>query len=149
MKPDEARSALDGVDRVEARLGSRARWPLWRHGLVGVVAGLLVAASASSGWVSVTLYASLLAMTLAVVWLDRRQFGMFVSGYRGTRPRWAVAASVLVIGASLFATFYLDLQPSFDPLFVGIVLGAIAGSTLTSLWWERLYRAELDPKGQA
>lgn len=146
MKPEEARAALEDVARVKSRLTQRVAWPLWRHLLAGLVSALLVGGSAFTGWPMFIAYAAVVVLAALIVWLDRRYSGMFVSGYRGARTKWAMLASAAVTVAGVGAIYLLPLQPPTDPIFIGVIAVVLAGTTAASIWWERLYRAELSAK---
>lgn len=142
MNPEEARAALDDVRAVKSRLTERTRWPLWRHLLYGLVMTMVSAAPAFDLWLQAALLIAAVALVPVIVWIDRRHFGMFVSGYQGSRTKWALLASIGVALAGMFAMLVLPLEPP-EPTLLAIVLGVFGGSTALSMWWERLYRADL------
>lgn len=143
MTPDDAREALAGVNGTEERLAERMHWPFSRHASFGVAEALMVL---SLGLPRVPGIGAMVAGVALVGWLvyqDKRRHGMFVSGWHGRRTK----ALMLVLLAVLLALAAVNarLRPSegLEPATLLVAGIAWAVCTALSMWWEKLYRAEL------
>jgi hypothetical protein len=143
MNPNEAAAAIAQVDRTEARLAERARWPFHRHATFGLAEGLVVAGLAQPTAQAGAMIVMAMALLIVCVSQDRRRDGMFISGWQpgATRPlTMLVTLFVLTMAAASAMT---RTGGGVEPL--AYVLGAITfvGCTAASLRWESIYRADL------
>ena len=143
MNPEEARLALENAHQSEVRLEQRTRWPLWRHAAFGAVEALVLLGYG----LPYAAMAVCVALALGGLWLivadDRRRYGMFVSGLtsRAARPAMWLACAIVMAG---FVVLVRYGEPNRWTPLVGFVAAIVlVGCTLASLWWEKLYRAEL------
>lgn len=143
MNPNDAAAALAQVDRTEARLATRARWPFHRHAMFGLVEGLLVAGIAQPVVTAGAMIGAAMALLAICVIDDRRRHGMFVSGWQAGATRPLTAVLSLFIAAMVVASLLVRDGESAQP--IGYLFGAIvfAVATAGSLRWETIYRREL------
>ena len=147
MDRDDAVEALHNVRQTDCALERRTRWPLWRHAAFGALEALLLLA-----WgVPLAAMAACIVIALVGLWWivadDRRRYGMFVSGYssRAALPATALAFAIVLGG---LAVLIITGGPNQWTPYVLPVVGAVfVGCTLASIWWEKLYRAELRQDG--
>ena len=144
MDRNEAREALDAVARSDRRMVGHTRWPLWRHAAFGAVQAMLVLA-----WgVPLPAMAALIMLAIgAMFWImrdDRRRYGMFVDGWSSDAARPATLAGVAIFLLGLAAIIFLGEGPNRWSPVVGVVtIIVFAGSTLLSLWWQKLYHDDM------
>ena len=143
MDRNEALASLDAVRDADRRMAGRMRWPFYRHAMVGISEGLLVAGIGIPGTIGMVAIGVGFALMAAQFYGDKRRDGMFVSGYKGRRTRRLVLCLVVLLLAAAGASLALRWDEGINPLVLG--LGAVLAVilTLASMWWERLYRAEL------
>lgn len=144
MDQREAARTLNEIRMTRGALARRARWSLPRHGIVGLMAGSMIAGYAlPDGWPVAIAVACLIGTAMVVV-RDRRRDGFFVNGYRPGRTRWlTIGIAVLTCGA-LFGAIVLKARYDlcWAPIVIGVVMVIIV--TGTSIAWERVYRQELE-----
>lgn len=143
----DAAAALASVQRTEERLAERARWPLSRHAMFGLMEGLIVGGLAQPIAISGAMTACGMALLVACVMQDRRRHGMFISGWQGRSTRPLMVALFVFLAAGVAAALVLRNGETVEPL--GFALGALIAvvCTLASLRWEKLYRTELNAGG--
>lgn len=143
MDGENARTALRAANQSERRLAGKARWPLWRHALFGAVEALLVLAWGLPTAAMAACIVVAMALLGGIVADDRKRYGFYVSGWssRAARPAALLAGAICLVG---LAVIVLTGGPNTWTPYVPIVaIGVLLGCTAASLWWERLYRAEL------
>ncbi len=143
MNKDEAAAAMEAVSQSERKLAEAAQWPLWRHGAFGLAeAGVIFGLTLPP----LGLAACVLLSFSTIIWIfhdDRQRYGMFVSGWHGTKPRIAVIAMIIFVATMAGISISARGEPS------AITIGLITASatflvcTLGSMWWQSLYRKEL------
>lgn len=139
----DAKAALDTVRATDAKLAERMHWPLWRHAIVGLLLALLLLGIALPFDHQILISFAVIGIVFLVIHDDKKRYGMFVSGYQRGRTGWVLAVQVLLfIGALLLANIYVD-RPLANPLFWSIEAVLFVGSTVLSVLWERVYRADL------
>lgn len=148
---NDAAGALDAVQDARGRLATiqDAACPPWRHVAFGVVEAILVLGFSAHGWLTYTLYALALAMAFGLMRRDKRRTGVRINGWRrGRTLMLSIALCVSIIGLGIWAR--MDFQQPF-PTTSGLVAAAIALvlGTLGSVWWQRIYVAELREQAQA
>ena len=138
---DEARAALAAKGQAQRDLARAADCPPWRHAIVGVVMGALVASPALA--MPLRFAVLVLLAIAATIASDRRRTGMFVNGYR--RGRTLVVSIVMLV--ALAGLFMLSGRAGLacdatTPLLLGglAFVVAIAGSVI----WQRVFVAELE-----
>ena len=143
MDSTEARAALASTDISNRKLADRARWPLWRHAAFGLLEALLLVA-----WgLPIAAMAACLVLAIAgLVWIstdDRNRYGFFVNGWSSKAAMPAtIAACVVFLGA--FALVMITGGPNhWTPVVPLAAFITFVGCTLSSIWWEKLYRDEL------
>jgi hypothetical protein len=139
---EEARAALAAKGMAEQHVARAADCPPWRHAVVGVVMGALVASPALPLPLRFAVLVLVLLGIAAIVASDRRRTGMFVNGYR--RGKTLIVSLVMLVAlAGLFMVSARagDAGDVGTPLLLGAVafVVAIAGSVL----WQRVFVAEL------
>ena len=142
MNVDEASAALDAVASAKRSVGAATAVPLWRHAAFGLLMALaILAAAIGSGLRMVPLMFSTALLIFLLQW-DRKQMGMFVNGYRYGRTLPLTMALLLILIGIAFAAIRLETsgQPMLALLTVPVafVVGLVA-----SLWWERIFLAEM------
>ena len=140
---EDAARALAALAQARWRMAQRAHWPLWRHIAFGALMGMLVASYALPTSIQPIGVVLALLCTFLLVRYDRRRDGFFINGYRAGRTRRIalqfVAVALVGLVIAIVAKFRFGLV--WGPLVVGAIL-VILG-TLSSLAWERAYRADL------
>ncbi|KHK89998.1 hypothetical protein LK12_19120 [Novosphingobium malaysiense] len=142
---NDAAGALGAVQDARGRLASiqDSACPAWRHIAFGLVEAILVLGFSAHGLLTYILYALALAMAFALMRRDKRRTGLRVNGWRRGRTLvLSIALCVSIIGLGIWAR--MDFQQPF-PTTSGLVAAAIALAmgTLGSVWWQRIYLAEL------
>ena len=141
--PQEARAALAAKGHAEQQLARAAACPPWRHAIVGVVMGALVASPVLPLPLRFGVLVLVLLGIAAIVASDRRRTGMFINGYR--RGKTLIVSAVLLVVltglymASARAGLAGDDQTSLLLAAVACV-AAITGSVI----WQRVFIAELE-----
>lgn len=143
MDQDEAKSALAAMQGAKDRLATRMDYPLWRHSAFGVICAMLVVTTAAPPLVFAAMYLPTMA---ALLWLargDKLRTGVFVNGWRkGRTLPISILLLLVLLGLMALARRGQDLPfPAPVTLLAGglaLVLG-----TLSSIWWQRVYIAEL------
>ena len=143
MDKAEAHRALDAVAHTNARIAAGTRWPFWRHAAFGlaeasVVFGLSLPAI---GLVICVLLGFAIVIGLFID--DRRRYGMFVSGWHGSRPKLLLLGMVAVVAAMAVLSFMARGAPAPAPQAVIATIVTLVTCTAGSLWWQSLYRQEL------
>ena len=148
MNKDHAASALADVSRTEQRLAERARWPFYRHAMFGLAEGLIVAGLAQPIRMTGAMTAVALALIVVCLMDDRRQRGMFVSGWRmGATLPFTILLSLFLI---VMAVLSVGLRDGVSTQPLGLLAGAFTFvvATWASFRWERIYQSELGRGGQ-
>ena len=144
MERHEALSALDAARHTDRRMATHMEWPLWRHVQAGALQALFVVT-----WTTPMPLAALFmaAALLGIFWIgrnDRKKFGMFVNGWSSEAARPAVLLAVAITLAGFGAVILLgDGINEWTPWGIPIALAVLVGVTLASLWWQKLFLAEL------
>ncbi|WP_267397459.1 MULTISPECIES: hypothetical protein [unclassified Sphingomonas] len=148
MDEQEAARSLDMMRATRGVLAARTRWSLARHAAVGVLLGGLIAGYALPGSWPVVIVVVCLAAAVAIVARDRSRDGFFVNGYRPGRTRQITFVLVAIAFAGLVSAIALKERYGLDwaPVAIGIVLAIVA--TIVSVFWERVYRQELEELGR-
>jgi hypothetical protein len=148
MNPNEAATALDGVDRTQRKLAQHAHWPFHRHAMFGLGEGLLIAAIAQPISIGASMMVVAVALFGVCMWDDRRRHGMFVSGFQPGKTRWLTALLVLFVAAMGAASLIIRDGVEAQPLgfLAGLVTFAVC--TAASLQWQKIYRSELERGGR-
>ena len=143
MARNEAAAALVQVSEARRRLADRARWPLHRHALFGLMEGLLIAGIAQPAPIFAGMIGIAMVILVYCVTDDRRRHGMFVSGWQGnaTRPLMVMLAAFVV--AMVLAALAVRSGDAASPLGYALGLVTFAVCTAASLRWETVYRREL------
>lgn len=143
MYPHEADAALKSVSHTEEKLAERAQWPLHRHAMFGLCEGLLIAGLAQPALTTAAMFGAAMFLLVACVSDDRRRHGMFVSGWQRGATRPLMIALVAFLGTMACAAIYVRSGDEIAPLglFIGLVTFVVC--TVSSVVWERIYRAEL------
>lgn len=143
MDINEANAALDAVADAKRSVGIASAAPLWRHAAFAAVMALLILAVVLHGSLWTAPFSFAMAGVVLIFRWDRKQTGMFVNGYRlGRTLPLTIALLIAIIGIAA-ATFRLStggepmLALTMVPAAFLIALGA-------SLWWERIFLAEMD-----
>ncbi|MDG6077865.1 hypothetical protein E3U23_01455 [Erythrobacter litoralis] len=147
MDQNDAMKALDSVRETDRALERRARWPLWRHAAFGALEALLLLA-----WgVPLAAMAACIVIALGGLWWivadDRRRYGMFVSGYSSRAALPATWLALAIVLSGLVALVLTGGPNQWTPYVLPVVGTVFVGCTLASIWWEKLYRAELRQGG--
>ncbi|MEN3972466.1 hypothetical protein WJS89_07270 [Sphingomicrobium sp. XHP0235] len=144
MENDDARAALDLVSRSDRKMVGQTGWPLWRHAAFGLVQALFVLAW---GLPVAAMAATIVVAIAATSWIvhdDRRRYGMFVDGWSSSAARPATWASVALFVGALAILFAAGDGPNHWSPIVPIVTAVVfVGSTLLSIWWQKLYHADM------
>lgn len=143
MDSTEARTALASTSISNRKLADRARWPLWRHAAFGLLEAVLVI-----GWGLPTagMFACIVLALAGVGWIvidDRNRNGFFVSGWssKGAMPA-TITACIVFLGALALVVMSGSLN-EWTPIVPLAALIVFVGCTVSSVWWEKLYRKEL------
>ncbi len=143
MDKFDAGQTLRAVTQVQKQLAGRASWPLWRHGLAGLLLGSIVASLGLPIAGTITVLVLCLASIPLIIEHDRHRDGFFVSGYQAGRTRW-VALLILAMSLGTIWTC-LHLKNTYgwwaSPFVGGILIFFVA--TFGSLWWQRVYQSDL------
>ena len=149
MNPNEAATALEGVDRTERKLAQHAHWPFRRHAMFGLGEGLLIAALAQPMSIGGGMIAVAIALFVICMWDDRRRHGMFVSGWQPGRTLPLTVMLLLFVVAMAVVSLAVRDGEAAQPLgyLAGLVTFAVC--TAASLRWQKIYRVELEGEGRA
>lgn len=142
MNKDEAGAALDAVSSAKRSVAAASAAPLWRHAAFGLVMALLIM-SVAAGQPFWLLPWALSMIGMAILfWWDRRQTGMFVNGYRCGRTLPLTFALLIVSVGLAVAAGRLNLHG--EPMLALLTVpAAFVVALVTSLWWERIFLAEM------
>ena len=140
--------ALAAVQQTDQKMAERMRWPLWRHAAAGALQGTFVFVWATPMPYAAILLALCIASLFVIIESDRRNHGMFVSGWASAKARpatlCAVAISLLGFAAVIYASDGINQWTNWA---VPIALAVALGVTCVSVWWEKLYQRELAEEG--
>lgn len=140
---------LAAIGRTEGRLATRMHWPFYRHAAAGVLQAVFVVGFALPPLYMMGSFVVAFAFMTAIMQTDRKRDGMFVSGTVSKAGIPALAASViLTLGGMAAVTWFGGGPGNWTPAVVPIAMVVAIGVTLASLWWERLYQAELKREGR-
>lgn len=149
MDRNEAHEALERVRQMDRQMAGQMTWPLWRHAAFGAVEALLLLGLA----LDLAGMAACLVIALgALAWIihdDRQRYGVFISGYssRAARPAIFLAFAIFAAGVlAIMLTGGMNQWSQWAPLIVGVVF---VGETLASIWWQKLFHADLQREGGA
>ena len=143
MDKNEALASLDAVRHTRGKLAQRSHWPLWRHALFGLLEATLIFG------ISLPFAGMAICVVVAVatiVWIsydDKQRYGMFVSGWQGTRPKLVLLGLAIVVGAMAVLSISARGEPVPSPTAIAAALVTFILCTLGSLWWQKLYQQEL------
>lgn len=149
MQPDEARRALDAMEQARESLAVAVDCPPWRHAALGAVMALLIFSATVSGLGFIALYGPAMGLLVLLARGDRKRTGTFVNGWRMGRT----LPLSIALAAWLVALAFYAVSGRGDPFpaqrgLIAAALGFVTG-TLASVWWQRIYIAELRRKDQA
>lgn len=144
MDKSEAQSALDAVKDTDRLMAQRMTWPLWRHAIFGVMMALLLLALALPVGMQIPVIGLVLLLVVLVVRDDKKRHGMFVSGYQKGRTGWVLAAQAALLLAALVVTLIWLDEPLENLLFWAMAATLLVVSTVLSVIWEKVYRADLE-----
>ena len=146
MTPDDAKMALEQVERTDAKLADRMDWPFQRHAMFALAEALIVMGFGLPGPDRLAAFGVGAALVPTLIYQDRARYGMFVSGWasRKTRPMmlWLIA---FLLGA-MALSYHLRWDDGTNPLVMGLSAIVLAVCTWSSIRWERVYRSELSGK---
>ena len=142
MNKDEAGAALEAIAGARRSVGMASRAPLWRHAAFGLVMALLLLSIAAGDPFWMLPWALSMIGVAALYYWDRRQTGMFVNGYRRGRTLPLTIALLVVTLALAVAAHRLNLHGHPQLALLAVPAGFFA-ALLTSLWWERIFLAEM------
>ena len=136
-------ASLAAVRDTDAKIAQKMRWPLWRHAIVGVLMALMLLSFAvPMGW-QVPIIVLVLALVFLIIRDDKKRHGMFVSGYQRGRTGWVIAVQLVLFLAVMFISTEMISDPLTSPAFWGLQAILLVGSTVLSLIWEKVYRADI------
>lgn len=143
MDQDQALAALESVNETQGKLAERSTWPLWRHALFGLAEAIFVFGLSLPILGILAGFALALMITVLVIRDDKQRYGMFVSGWQGTKPRiLLLALIVFVVGMALLSfSARGGSAPALTPMLAAAATFCVC--TISSLWWQKLYREEL------
>ncbi|WP_120077749.1 hypothetical protein [Aurantiacibacter odishensis] len=149
MDRNEALASLDAVRHTRGKLAQRSQWPLWRHALFGLLEATFIF-GVSLPFAGMIVCVMIAAATMAwIIHDDKKRYGMFVSGWQGTRPKLVLFGLVAVAGAMAVVSFTARGEPAPSPTALLAASVTFVACTLGSLWWQKLYRQELSDGGAA
>lgn len=143
MEYGEAGAALDAVRNTNIRLAKKSHWSFGRHAAYGVLQAVIVFSVALPGDWMFAGFAVALAMMVLIIAQDKRRDGVFVAGFEGRKTRAALIAALAVLFGAVAVVFTLRDAGLFSWPVIGATMFTLVGSTMASIWWECLYRAEL------
>jgi hypothetical protein len=139
----EHQAALDAIQAANRQMAARAEVPAWRHAILGVLAGGLVAVQAAPIVWRMAYYAAYCVGLFLFVRAYRRHTGMWIPGYRAGRTRWvAVGAAALVAALFLGAIWAATEQGLIGAYYAGALLVALC-VTAAGHVWQWAYRRDL------
>ena len=137
-------ATIAAVQQTNLSLAAKMRWPFWRHAAAGLLQAVLVGTWAiPMPWAALSLGLGLFGIW-AIGASDRRLHGMFVNGWisKAARPAVLLAVAATLSGFVMVALAAGEVN-RWTPLAIPITLAVFVVVTISSMWWERLYRAEL------
>lgn len=146
MTPDEARAALQQVEKTDNKMADRMRWPFQRHALFGLAEAMIVMGlgiSGSNGLAACGVGAALLPI---MIYQDRSRYGMFVSGWSSRKARPLMLGLMAFLLGAIALSLSLRWDEGTNPLVIGLFLVVLTVCTWGSIRWEKLYRQELSEK---
>ena len=147
MDREEARVALDSVERMDRQLAEQMTWPLWRHAAFGAIEALfLLGWGLSTAGMAVCLVVALGGLAW-IVHDDRQRYGVFISGYSSRAARPALFLAFLIFLAGLAAIVLTGGLHVWTPWVPVVVVLVFVGETLASIWWQKLFHADLQRSG--
>ncbi|WP_417495673.1 hypothetical protein [Maricaulis sp.] len=142
ISPDDAARAIDAAKQASATSAGKVVAPIWFDlALSSIIAGMVLVLALPIPFLNLAQLFLFGALGLTV-WLYRRRYGVWVSGWRAGKTR-LIALSLFVLylgilGVSLYSFHVLHL---FWPMLVGagvMFILAMIGSRI----WMATYRAE-------
>ena len=146
MQQDEALDALKAMDEAQEGLAQAVECPPWRHAAVGLVCAALVFSPSTSGFGFLAIYAPAMIAILLIARSDRRRTGLFVNGWRMGRTLPISIALLLVLLGLIWFARQGRLEPFPAPHGLAAAAVAFVVTSLVSVWWQRVYVAELRRK---
>ena len=142
MNVDEANAALEAVANAKRSVAAASVAPLWRHAAFGLVMALVILAAAIDDRLRWAPFAASMAGTFMLFLWDRKQTGMFVNGYRAGRTLPLTIA--LLIAMAGLAILAIRLNSIGEPVLALLTApAAFVIAFAASLWWERIFLAEM------
>lgn len=135
----DANAELAALGAATRGYGNARPGEAWYHLILGLGAGVVVAAQGfSMPWSILAPLAIVLTIPALIAWW-RSTHGWWVSGYGPTKARWIAIAMVPILGAAAFWSFVAD------NLLVSIIAGAAAAAAVTLLGfaWMAVWRREI------
>ena len=137
--PDEARAALDDVNRVQADLADRLATPWWYHPWLGLIEALVVSSFALPVWLALPALVVALAGLGLLVRAYQRLTGLGMSRqYFALTREWSIA--LMVISLVAMGMVFLVDKPVVTAVAAVIVFGAtvVMGRAADSVLRNRL-----------
>lgn len=142
METNEAKAALEAVAGAKRSVGAAVAVPFWRHAAFGLLMALPILATAIGDDLRMLPLLFSAALFVFLIQWDRRQMGMFINGYRAGRTLPLTIALLLAFIALAFAA--LRLSAAGEPVLALLTVPAAFVISLgASLWWERIFLAEM------
>ena len=146
MTPDEARAALEQVERTDSKMADRMTWPFQRHAMFGLSEALIVMGLGISGSGGLAACAVGVAFIPILMYQDRSRYGIFVSGWSSRKARPLMAGLMAFLLGAVALSLYLRWDEGTNPLVIGLFAVVLIVCTWASILWEKLYREELSEK---
>ncbi len=147
MDRNEALASLDAVRHTRGKLAQRTVWPFWRHAAFGLLEAIFIFGLSLpiTGMIAAALVA--VAIMAWIVHDDKKRYGMFVSGWQGKKPRLVTMALVVFAIGMAIISWGARGQAVPSVAATGAALAMFVVCTAGSLWWQKLYRQELQEGG--
>lgn len=132
------------VEQTDRKLAQRMHWPLWRHAAAGLLQAMFVVSLATPMPLAALVMLAAVSSIFLIGASDRKRHGMFVNGWTSVKARPAIWLALGFTLGGFAAILWLGEGINrWTPWAVPIVGTVFIGVTLASLWWEKLYQAEL------
>jgi len=142
---EAARASLASVGEAHGKLADLQAHacPPWRHVAFGVCEALVMLGASVQGWPTFAFYAVAIGLAVILMRRDRRRTGTWTNGFR----RGRTLPLALFFAATIAGLVVLAAQDVGEPFPTasGLIaaLCALVAGTLASVWWQRIYVAEL------
>lgn len=146
MTPDDARMALEHVERTDARLAERMRWPFQRHAMFALAEALIVMGFGLPAPDRLAAFGVGAALVPILIYQDKARYGMFVSGWASRKIRPMMLGLMAFLLGAMALSYHLRWDDGTNPLVIGVFAIVLAVCTWSSIRWERVYRTELTGK---